>query len=226
MSDLVITKPTSLPSAERRERKAQQARGQRRGGTPWRAQGRAMTELVPLTPGLTPWPYDLERLIERWREGRSPQTLRAYTSDLQYFARWMRAPSAGSAIEALLRTGQGDANELVRAYRSAMVDRGVAPATVNRRLSALRLLVALGKEFGYVTFDLSTKSVRSEAYRDTRGPERDVMAALLEYAKSQPHAAKAARDIAIFLLLGYGRALRRADVVSLDLEHFDAHGSL
>jgi hypothetical protein len=29
------------------------------------SEGRAMTELVPLKTGLTPWLYDLERLIER-----------------------------------------------------------------------------------------------------------------------------------------------------------------
>jgi integrase/recombinase XerC len=181
----------------------------------------AMTELVPLKPGLTPWPYDVERLIERWREGRSPQTLRAYTSDLQNFATSMMMPSAGSAIDALLRMGQGEANELMRAYRSDMVDQGVAPATVNRRLSAL---VALAKEFGFVSFDLSIKNVRSEAYRDTRGPEPDIMVALLKYASTQQHRAKAARDVAIFLLLGYGRALRRSEVVKLDLQDFDARG--
>jgi integrase/recombinase XerC len=185
-----------------------------------------MNEIVPFKRASLPArTLDSETLIERFREGRSPQTLRAYTSDLKNFATWMMVPTAGSAIDALLRMAQGEANELVRAYRSTMVDQGVAPATVNRRLSALRSLVALGKEFGYVTFDLSTKNVRSQGYRDTRGPERDVMAALFEYAKAQPHSAKAARDVAIFLLLGYGRALRRGEVVGLDLEHFDARGS-
>ena len=101
----------------------------------------------------------------------------------------------------------------------------MALATINRRLSALRSLVSLGKDFGYVVFDLTTKNVRSQAYRDTRGPARDVMSALLEYAKGQPNKAKAERDTALFLLLGYGRALRRGEVVSLDLEHFDARGS-
>jgi integrase/recombinase XerC len=159
-----------------------------------------MTELVPIKSGLAPWPYDVERLIERWREGRSPQTLRAYTSDLQHFANSMMMPSPGSAIDALLRLEQGEANELMRAYRSDMVDQGVAPATINRRLSALRSLVALAKEFGFVGFTLAIKNVRSEAYRDTRGPEPDIMVALLKYAKEQQHRAKAARDVAIFLL--------------------------
>jgi integrase/recombinase XerC len=170
-------------------------------------------------------PFDAERLIERWKEGRSPQTLRAYANDLQSFTAWMKASSVGAAIAALLNMGQGGANELVRSYRSGLIDQGVAPATINRRLSALRSLVALGKEFGYVTFDLATKNVRSEAYRDTRGPEPDIMVVLLEYAKAQPHRAKAARDVAIFLLLGYGRALRRGEVVELDVLHFDPRGS-
>ena len=112
-----------------------------------------------------------------------------------------------------------------RAYRSAMVERGLSPSTINRKLSALRSLVALGKELGFVTFDLSTRNVRAEAYRDTRGPEPDAMAALIQEALAHPHKAKAARDVAIFLLLGYGRALRRGEVVELDLEHFDARGS-
>jgi len=185
-----------------------------------------MNALVPLSQYTLPGrQLDAESLIERFKEGRSPQTLRAYGSDLKVFANWMKAPGPGAAVNSLLTMAPGEANEKVRAWRSSMIDRGVAPATINRRLSALRSLVALAKEFGYVAFDLSTKNVRSEAYRDTRGPERDVMAALLEYAKGQPHEAKATRDVALFLLLGYGRALRRGEVVSLDLVHFDARGS-
>jgi integrase/recombinase XerC len=185
-----------------------------------------MTELVLFKAASLPArTLDAETLIKRWKEGRSPQTLRAYTADLKVFAAWVKVSSPGAAVNALLTMAAGEANETVRAWRSAMIDRGVAPATINRRLSALRSLVALGKEFGYVAFDLATKNVRSQSYRDTRGPQRDVMAALLDYAMGQPHQAKAARDIALFLLLGYGRALRRGEVVSLDLEHFDARGS-
>src|SRR5262245_40145966 len=75
----------------------------------------------------------------------------------------------------------------------------------------MRSLVALGKEFGYAAFDLTTKNVRAQAYRDTRGPERDVMVVLLEIAKGQPSDAKAARDVAMFLLLGYGRHCAEAN---------------
>ena len=185
-----------------------------------------MTALVTLPRGqVAPRLLDADRLLERWKEGRSPQNLRAYGNDLQSFSAWMMAPSVGAAITALLSMSQGEANEIVRSYRSGLIDQGVASATINRRLSALRSLVALGKEFGYVAFDLATKNVRAEAYRDTRGPDPDIMVELLKYAKAQPHRAKAARDVAIFLLLGYGRALRRGEVVALDLDHFDSRGS-
>src|SRR2546423_1352929 len=86
---------------------------------------------------------DGERLIERWKEGRSPDTLKAYSGDLAHFAHWHRAENVGASVDALLRGGHGQANETARAYRSAMVDEGLAPATINRRLSALRSLVSL-----------------------------------------------------------------------------------
>jgi integrase/recombinase XerC len=78
---------------------------------------------------------------------------------------------------------------------------------------------------GFVTFDLAPRNVRAESYRDTRGPEPDAMAALFQQALAHPHRPKGARDVAIFLLLGYGRALRRGEVVELDLELFDFCGN-
>ena len=185
-----------------------------------------MTTLVPLTFGpVAARLLDAERLIERWQEGRSPQTLRAYGNDLQSFAALDVGPVSRCSNQRVAEHAPGR-GQRARALLPLRPDRPRTGAgTINRRLSALRSLVALGKEFGYVTFDLATKNVRAEAYRDTRGPEPDIMVQLLEYAKAQPHQAKAARDVAIFLLLGYGRALRRGEVVALDLEHFDPRGS-
>jgi len=82
-----------------------------------------MTELVPFTPGLVPSPYDAERLIERWQEGRSPHTVRAYGRDLAHFARWSEA-AAPDAITRLLTGSMGEANELLHHYRSAMLGSG------------------------------------------------------------------------------------------------------
>ena len=98
-----------------------------------------MTAVVP--PGLgsiAPRPLDAERLVERWREGRSPQTLRAYSNDLRHFAGWVGkflgplSLSAAEAVTALLGKPQGGANEIVRAYRLAMVGHGLSPTTIRR----------------------------------------------------------------------------------------------
>jgi integrase/recombinase XerC len=135
-----------------------------------------MTVLVPFNHvSVAPRPLDADRLIERWREGRSKQTLRAYSNDLRHFSDWLGeflgplTLSTAQAVTTLLTQSQGEANEIVRAYRSAMIERGLSPSTINRRLSALRSLVALGNELGFVTFDLATRNVRAEAYRDMHG---------------------------------------------------------
>jgi hypothetical protein len=81
-----------------------------------------MTNLIPASVLYPPAQrtLDAEHLIERWKEGRSPQTLRAYVNDLNSFAAWMKAQSVGAAINAMLAAGQGEANEIVRTYRSSL----------------------------------------------------------------------------------------------------------
>ncbi|MFZ0853579.1 MAG: hypothetical protein WAO08_30835 [Hyphomicrobiaceae bacterium] len=57
-----------------------------------------MTELVSLN-GLTPWTSDVQRLIQRRQEGRSPHTVRAYGRDLAHVACW--SDEVQGAIDAL-----------------------------------------------------------------------------------------------------------------------------
>ena len=183
-----------------------------------------MTELVPLKPGLTPWPYNMERLIERWQEGRSPHTVRAYGRDLAHFARWSEAAALGEAITRLLTGSMGEANECLHAYRGAMLDAGLAPATVNRRLSALRSIVQLGRTFGLVAWSLEIDGVRTKAYRDTAGPGLEGVTAVKRQAAKHRSPAKAARDMAIIRLL-FDLALRRGEVAMLDLMDFDVRAN-
>ena len=68
-----------------------------------------MTELVRQSQAITPWPHSVERLIERWQEGRSPHTVRAYGRDLAHFARWSTAAAADEAIARLLTGSMGEA---------------------------------------------------------------------------------------------------------------------
>jgi integrase/recombinase XerC len=95
-----------------------------------------------------------------------------------------------------------------------MIDRGLAPATVNRRLAALRSLVKLARTVGLVPWQLELPNVRRLAYRDTTGPGVDVVRRMLEALAGMP------RDYAILRLL-YDLGLRRGEVVGLDFEHLD-----
>jgi len=160
-------------------------------------------------------------LIARWQEGRSPHTFRAYGRDLAHFAQWSEASAAGEAIGRLLAGSMGEANERVHAYRGAILDDGLAPATVNRRLSALRSIIRLGHTFGLIAWSLENEGVKAKAYRDTRGPGVDGVAAVKREAADHASPAKAARDVAIIRVL-FDLALRRGEIVGLDLAHFDA----
>lgn len=160
-----------------------------------------------------------QRLVAAFLSGRSPRTIAAYREDLEYLRRHLGLASAEEVATRLLSRGMGAANALVLEYRTSMVERGLAPATVNRRLSAVRSLVKLARTLWLVTWELEIPSLRSETYRDTRGPGVEGYRAMLRVlsARSGP---KAARDTAIVRLL-FDLALRRIEVVRLDLEDVD-----
>lgn len=157
------------------------------------------------------------RLVQVFLSGKSGRTLRAYSLDLQDFSDFVGADTVDQAASALMGRGHGGANELALAWRSDLLERGLSPATVNRRLAALRSLVKLGRTLGLVPWTLELPGVQGQAYRDTRGPGRDGFRRLLDQTDNS---AKGRRDRLILRLL-WDLALRREEVVSLDLEHAD-----
>jgi integrase/recombinase XerC len=179
-----------------------------------------MNDLVRSPTQLSGRQLDAESLIERWQEGRSPHTVRAYGRDLAHFAKWSDATTAGEAMTNLLAGSMGEANERLHAYRGAMLDAGLAPSTVNRRLSALRSIVQLGRTFGLVTWSLEVSGVKSKPYRDTKGPGIDGVTAVKRQAAKHTSPTKAARDVAIVRVL-FDLALRRGEVAALDLKDLD-----
>jgi integrase/recombinase XerC len=158
-------------------------------------------------------------LVAAFLAGRNAQTMRAYAADLEDFRQFVDAGDVATAAELLLGHGHGEANALALAYRSRMVERGLAAATVNRRLAALRSLVKLGRTLGVVPWTLEVQNAKGQPYRDTRGPGRDGFRAMLG-ALSRRTGPKAVRDTAVLRLL-YERALRCCEVVRLDLEDLD-----
>jgi integrase/recombinase XerC len=123
----------------------------------------------------------------------------------------------------LITAAQGEANAIAHAYRIHLVERGLQAATINRRLAALRSLAKLANTVGLIPWRLSVESLKSQAYRDTRGPGGDAYKEVLAYAGRQ-RSGKAARDVAILRLL-HDIGLRRGELVSLNLEDVDLERS-
>jgi integrase/recombinase XerC len=160
-----------------------------------------------------------DRLLQAWLSGRSPETARAYKADLESFRTFSGAADVGQAAARLLAGGQGPANGVALTYRSSMVDRGLAPATINRRLAALRSVIQVANLLGLVPWKLEVENIRSETYRDTRGPGKDGFRRMLAVLAGRTDA-KGVRDLAAVRLL-FDLALRRIEVTRLDLEDFD-----
>ncbi len=182
------------------------------------------TNLVRAAPSITPattrgtTPTDL---VDSFLAGLKPATIRAYSTDLASFAAWVGTETPSAAAERVL-VDQGHANRLAHDWRADMLEQGLAPATINRRLAALRGVVKLANRVGMVGWLLSVSSVKSRAYRDTTGPGRQVIVDMLAHL-ARLDTPKAARDAAIVRLL-YERGLRRGEVVSLDVDDVDLDG--
>ncbi len=153
---------------------------------------------------------------------RSEHTRRAYRASFKELAVFLEAPDEGAALSALLAAGSRGAQALVVRYRQALLDKGLAAATVNLRLSALRSAVRLARLSGATEWDLVVPRVRSTEppARETRGPAVEDVRRLVEAAGAQESEDKAARDGALLRLL-YDLGLRRSEVVGLDLDDVD-----
>lgn len=177
----------------------------------------ATRDPVALDAGLSS--PNLQELVASFLSGRNERTLQAYGRDLEDFRSFLGVVDTAEASRCLLAHGLGEANSLALRYRSHLLERELSPSTINRRLSALRSLVKLARTTGLVPWKLEVSNVKSQPYRDTRGPGKDGVSGLFEEIKKR-EAPKAKRDFALFRLL-YDLALRRAEVVSLDLEDVD-----
>lgn len=202
---------------------------------------RQVTALVPVTGEVSSAPVsapvsfrggalshvrtDAEALLEVWLAGKDAKTIRAYRSDLGAFARFAGFDQVEGALDAFAALSGAEANAVALRYRGALLGAGLAPATVNRRLAALRSVVKLARLLGRVSWALEVPGVEATAYRDTRGPGVAGFRAMLG-AVSARGDAKGLRDRALLRLM-FDMALRRGEVAGLDVEHYDrAAGTL
>ena len=150
------------------------------------------------------------------QDKRSPATRRAYKGDLVDFFGTSPTPDVvkafvGQAVPLL-------AQRLVL-YREEMRAKGLAPATINRRLAAVRSLLKMCYRLGLSSTDGRNliDGEKTKAYRDTRGTDLDNLKRLL--ALPDRSTLRGKRDYALLRLL-CDNALRRAEVCALTVADF------
>jgi len=144
------------------------------------------------------------------RRAVAEKTRTAYASDVRDFAAWAQDRGAGPP-EVDVRT--------LRRYAAGLSERGVAPATIARRLAALRGLFRVQMELG-AREDNPAELLSSpkKAQRLPRVLKASEVAALLD---SIPAATPLdLRDRALFEL-AYACGLRAEELVNLDLDSVD-----
>lgn len=159
-------------------------------------------------------PSSSQSVIDAFLAGRSPQTLRAYRSDLESFAAFLGETDSIRAADQFFALSQAEANRVALGYRNDLIERKLQPASINRKLAALRSFVKLARLLGHISWNLEDiPGVKSEAYRDTRGPGLDAMRTIFQSLEGKEDL-KSRRDYAILRLL-FDLALRRSEVCQL-----------
>ena len=134
-------------------------------------------------------------------DARSPRTRDAREQDLKALARYLRVPSGAEAVRIFVGGTAGQANGLVIGWISHQRELGRAAATINRRLSSLRKLCDICQRLEIIDWTVRADSLPSQPYRDTSGPGRLGMDALIEHAKAKAISPKGKRDWALIALL-------------------------
>lgn len=187
-----------------------------------------MSDLAAFSPnGLAPHPFKItERdiLAELLADKRSPETRRAYAKDLTlFFLAIADSQPSPVLIRQFLELERFTAIGLVLQYKAGLIERGLAEATVNRRLAAVKSLVKFAQRIGKCAWSLeevSGEKVRS--YRDTSGVDKDSFKAILAIPDRSTR--KGSRDYAIFRLL-WENVLRRGEIEKTSISDFDPDGA-
>ncbi|MGK7933496.1 MAG: tyrosine-type recombinase/integrase [Microcystaceae cyanobacterium] len=172
-----------------------------------------LVHLHPVSPS-TDW----DQVLNDWLSTkRSPHTQRVYRKDIENFL-----TSTGETLGRFLTHERKEAHEILTRYKGSLINQKLSPATINRRLAAIKSLVAHAYACGHCEFTLETvKGERLTAYRDTTGIDLDRFKAVL--ATVDLNTIKGVRDYAILILL-WSNALRRSEVAKCDVKDFDGDG--
>ncbi len=185
------------------------------------------TNLIPLRASNPLLNKGYHTVMANWL-GRfsSVHTIRVYRHSISEFFRLISQEdnllSEEDEIELLimfLLLEEKQANELVTHYQRCLIEKKLAPGTINRKLAAIKSLVNYAHLIGKCCYTLNNiKTITVTIYRDTTGISSESFKEILDTVDRST--IKGKRDYAILLLL-WGNALRRSEVTSCQIKHFE-----
>jgi integrase/recombinase XerC len=178
------------------------------------------SRIVPINPKLShlspvPPVTDWDRVLTDWlNTKRSNHTRRVYQKDIENFL-----SDIGTELGKFLSLDRHKAFELVSRYKGDLIKNNLKSATINRRLAAIKSLVAFSYNCGHCEFMLeAVKGEKLCAYRDTTGIDPEAFKTVLSAIDRT--SLKGIRDYALLLLL-WSNALRRSEVSKANIGDFD-----
>lgn len=166
-----------------------------------------------------PVPQINNDFLAEFLSGRSPNTIQSYRDDLSSLAKFTNSPSSKEAIAFLILCSQGDANRLVLNFRNHLKESGLAPATINRKIATIRSCIKFARMCGVVNWSIEVQNLKSEPYRDTRGPGLQAFQKMISLLKLKK-CAKSTRDMAILRLM-FDLGLRVSEITQLNYEDLE-----
>jgi integrase/recombinase XerC len=169
-----------------------------------------LSHLSPVPP-VTDW----ERVLSDWlNTKRSPHTRRVYQKDIENFL-----ADLNLELGKFLSLDRHGAYAIVSRYKGDLLQKNLKSATINRRLAAIKSLVAFSYNCGHCDFMLeSVKGEKLSAYRDTSGIDPEAFKRVL--GGIDRTSLKGIRDYALMMLL-WSNALRRSEVSKASIADFD-----
>lgn len=152
------------------------------------------------------------------RENVSEHTLRAYASDLHQFLEFVSSKGAGTP-----EPGKLDLLA-VRRWLAHLYERKLQPASLRRKLAALRSFLQFLVREGTVPLNAARLAATPKAPNKLpRVPSAEKTNSLLDSVARQAEEPKLVRDLAILEAL-YGCGIRVSELVGLNLDDLDLGG--
>lgn len=166
-------------------------------------------------------------LVEDWLGlTHSFHTLRTYTGDLTDFFRTMYQEQEinPDTVGRFLSLNGGEAFIFAERYHKRLIERGLAPATINRKLAVVKSFVSFAGRAGKCNYQLAgLKREQAKVYRDTTGIAPEQFLSVLATIDNSKE--KGIRDKAILLLL-WCNALRRSELVGINIGDYNPQQGL